>query len=95
MNLPDRAYAARVPFVPEKHRREAAQAAGKPAVLTPVIAWRLLNKKTLGSISRATFYRWLSSGKVFSYRVGYHMYIPMPEIENIAKLCREGKWSRD
>jgi hypothetical protein len=95
MNFPDHPYAIRGPFVPEKHRLEAAQPAGKPVVLTPLSAWRLLNKKTLGSISRATFYRWLSSGKVFSYRVGYHMYIPMPEIENIAKLCREGKWSRD
>lgn len=95
MNFPPHPYPLQIPSAPEKHRRQVVQPAEKPAVLTPLSAWRFLNKRTLGSVSRATFYRWLSSGKVFSYRVGYHMYVPMPEIENIVKLCQEGKWSRD
>ncbi len=83
----------KIPCAPGKERRQVVLPPEKPAVLTPASAWRVLNKLTRGSVSRATFYRWLSSGKVFSYRVGYHLYVPMPEIENIAKQCHEGKWS--
>jgi hypothetical protein len=95
MNFPQHPYPVNMPLTPKKYSRKATQTADKPTVLTPLSAWRLLNKKTFGSISRATFYRWLSSGRVFSYRVGYHMYVPVPEIENVVKLCHEGKWSRD
>jgi hypothetical protein len=95
MSFPDHPYPATLLLAPEKRRQQAMPPAEKPTVLTPLSAWRLLNRKTLGSVSRATFYRWLSSGRVFSYRVGYHMYIPLPEMENIIKLCQEGKWSRD
>ncbi len=95
MNFPDHRYPAEIPLVPEKPQRQAVPPAEKPVVLTPLSAWRLLNRKTFGSISRATFYRWLSSGRIFSYRVGYHMYIPLPEVDNIVKLCQEGRWSRD
>jgi excisionase family DNA binding protein len=95
MNFPDHHYPAEIRLAPEKPQRGAVQPAEKPVVLTPLSAWRLLNRKTFGSISRATFYRWLSSGRIFSYRVGYHMYIPMPEVDNIMKLCQEGRWSRD
>ena len=79
MNFPD--YGARSPFAPERHQRQAVPPVERPVVLRPLSAWRLLNRKTLGSVSRATFYRWLSSGRIFSYRVGYRMYIPMPEID--------------
>lgn len=95
MNFPDHRYPAEIPLAPEKPQRQAVPPAEKPVVLTPLSAWRLLNRKTFGSISRATFYRWLSSGRIFSYRVGYHMYIPLPEVDNIVKLCQEGRWSRD
>ena len=96
MNFPQHPYPINMPSAPTKHTpRKAPPPADKPTVLTPLGAWRLLNKRTFGSISRATFYRWLSSGRVFSYRVGYHLYIPTPEIDNVVKLCQEGKWSRD
>ena len=87
MSFPEHPYPANIPLAPKNGPRKTGQLADKPPVLTPLGAWRLLNKKTFGSISRATFYRWLSSGRVFSYRVGYHMYIPMPEMENIIKQC--------
>ncbi len=77
----------------EKQRRKEMQPLEQSEVLTPLAAWRFLNKWTRGSVSRATFYRWLSNGKIFYYRVGYHMYIPRPEIDDIIKQCQEGKWS--
>jgi len=55
MNFPDRPYPANFPFAPEKPQRQVVQPAEKPAVLTPLSAWRFLNKRTFGSISRATF----------------------------------------
>lgn len=63
----------------------------KAGGMPPIRALRLLTRKTRGQISRATFYRWLSSGRVFSYRVGYHIYVPMAEIDNIIKQCEAGE----
>ena len=81
------------PYVPDNERRQVIlPPEPPPPVLTPAGAWRLLKKRTSASISRANFYRWLHSGKVFCYRVGYHFYIPLAEIDNIVKQCREGKW---
>ncbi len=57
----------------------------------PLRALRILTKKTQGQISRATFYRWLSSGRVFSYRVGYRIYVPAIEIDNIIRQCEAGE----
>jgi len=90
----DYSYPLKIPSAPGKEQPHTVPAPDKPAVLTPNSAFRILNKLTRGSISRATFYRWLSSGRVFSYRVGYRLYVPMSEIEDIVKRCREGRnWS--
>ena len=63
----------------------------KAGGMPPLIALRILTRRTCGQISRATFYRWISSGRVFSYRVGYRIYIPMAEIDNIVKQCEAGE----
>ena len=63
----------------------------KAGGVPPLRALRILTKKTQGQISRATFYRWLSSGRVFSYRVGYHIYVPAAEIDNVIKQCEAGE----
>jgi hypothetical protein len=66
-------------------------ATSAPPMMTPTHAWRLLCRRTGGEISRTTFYRWLSSGKVVSVRLGYRLYIPFPAIEDLIKLCLAGE----
>ncbi len=92
MNAPYQLRTAKIPHAPDKEPRQIVLPPEKSELLTPAAAWRLLKQRTRAQISRPTFYRWLSNGKVFSYRVGYHLYIPMAEIESILKQCQEGKW---
>ena len=71
----------------------AAAGRGTPAtgpMLVPSNAWRILNARTGGAISRSTFYRWLSSGQVYSVRVGHRMYIPWRVIEELIEQCLAG-----
>jgi hypothetical protein len=65
--------------------------ASQTALLTPARAWRVLCYRTGISVSRATFYRWLNNGRVFSFRLGQKFYVPMPTIEEIVKHCRAGE----
>jgi len=60
-------------------------------MLVPSNAWRILNARTGGAISRSTFYRWLSSGLVYSVRVGHRMYIPWRVIEELIEKCLSGE----
>ncbi len=92
MNVPYQFRPVKIACAPDNEPRQVVLPPEKSEMLTPAGAWRLLKKRTQAQISRPTFYRWLSSGKVFSYRVGYHWYIPIAEIEAIVKQCQEGKW---
>jgi excisionase family DNA binding protein len=60
-------------------------------MLAPVNAWRILCARTGGEISRATFYRWLSSGRLYSIRVGTRIYIPWPELDRAIRQCLAGE----
>jgi hypothetical protein len=60
-------------------------------LLSPASAWRVLCHRTGIPVSRATFYRWLGNGKVFSMRMGQKIYIPVPVIEEIVKHYRAGE----
>ena len=60
-------------------------------MLVPAKAWRILNARTGGMISRPTFYRWLSSGKVYAVRVGHRLYIPWPVMEELIGQCLAGE----
>ena len=60
-------------------------------MLTPQAAWRLLRRETGGSVSRATFYRWLGSGRVYSVRMGYRIYVPGTALDYAIKKCLEGE----
>jgi len=60
-------------------------------MLVPSNAWRILNARTGGAISRSTFYRWLSSGQVYSVRVGHRLYIPWRVIEELIEQCLAGE----
>jgi hypothetical protein len=60
-------------------------------MLDPSSAWRLLRRRTGGTISRSTFYRWLNSGKVYSVRLGFRIYIPWPALDEFIRQCLAGE----
>jgi len=64
---------------------------GQMSLLTPASAWRVLCNRTGISVSRATFYRWLNNGRVFSFRLGQKFYVPVPIIDEMVKHCRAGE----
>ena len=66
-------YTARTPS-PAHGGQNSKQASAPLPMLTPTHAWRLLCRRTGGSISRTTFYRWINSGRVGAVRMG----IPLP-----------------
>jgi hypothetical protein len=64
-------------------------ALSRPPMLSPYNAWRILCRRTGGTVSRATFYRWLNSGRVFSIRVGFRIFIPWPALDEFIQHCLE------
>ncbi|HEX5481174.1 MAG TPA: hypothetical protein VFZ08_00955 [Terriglobia bacterium] len=54
-------------------------------------AWLTLRHRTGIPVARATFYRWISNGKVFSLRMGLKVYVPLSEIEELVKQCESGE----
>jgi excisionase family DNA binding protein len=60
-------------------------------MLTPTHAWRLLCRRTGGSISRTTFYRWINSGRVGAVRMGFRFLIPLPMLEEVIQKCLDGE----
>jgi len=62
-----------------------------PPMLSPQNAWRVLCRRTGGHIARSTFYRWVSEGKVFSFRLGVHILIPWPTLEELIQRCLKGE----
>jgi hypothetical protein len=61
--------------------------AKRPPMLIPQAALRLLCRRTGGTISRTTFYRWLGSGVVPSIRLGKRIFISRPAIEAVIQKC--------
>ena len=60
-------------------------------MLTPTHAWRLLCRRTGGKISRTTFYRWITSGRVGAVRMGFRYLVPLPLLEEIIQKCLDGE----
>lgn len=71
--------------------RTAPTTAERRLMLVPSNAWRILNARTGGMISRPTFYRWLSNGKVYAVRVGHRLYIPWPVMDELIGHCMAGE----
>ncbi len=59
-------------------------------MLTPSNAWRILRRRTGGSVARSTFYRWLNSGKIYSIRLGFRIYIPLHALEDLIRMVLSG-----
>lgn len=68
----------------------AAVTHGPVPMVPPANAWRILNARTGGAVSRPTFYRWLGNGTIYSVRVGHRFYIPWPVIEEVIGRCCAG-----
>jgi excisionase family DNA binding protein len=56
-------------------------------MLIPQTALRILCHRTGGRISRTTFHRWLSSGKIPSIRLGTRIFVPRLAIETFIDQC--------
>jgi len=64
----------------------------RPAgMLPPCRAWQILCQRTGCRVCRATFYRWISTGSVYSVRLGYHIFIPAPALEHLIEQCLSGE----
>lgn len=61
------------------------------AMLAPTAAWRILCRATGAAIARSTFYRWVTTGKVYSVRLGYRLYIPWPSLDELIRQCKAGE----
>jgi hypothetical protein len=83
-------YAART-STPAPKGQEPKPASPALPMLTPTHAWRLLCRRTGGSISRTTFYRWLNSGRVGAVRLGYRFVVPLPMLEEVIQKCLDGE----
>lgn len=54
-------------------------------------AWRILRRRTGGSVSRATFYRWVSSGRLGSVRMGFRIFVPLAALDDFIRKCLKGE----
>jgi excisionase family DNA binding protein len=61
------------------------------SALSTQSAWRILRRRTGGDISRATFYRWLRSGRLSSIRLGFRIYVPLPALDEFIHKCLSGE----
>lgn len=64
---------------------------GDPLMLSPQNALRILRRRTGGNVSQPTFYRWLSSGRIVSIRVGFHIFIPWYALQEFIEKCLKGE----
>ncbi len=60
-------------------------------MLVPSAAWRILCRATGAAIARSTFYRWVTSGRVYSVRLGFRIYIPWPSLDELIRQCKAGE----
>ena len=83
-------YAARTSSPAPKAQNPTSASSALP-MLTPAHAWRLLCRRTGGSISLTTFYRWINSGRVGAVRVGFRFLVPLPMLEEVIQKCLDGE----
>ena len=69
----------------EASRESSSPSGAQAPLLSASSAWLTLRHRTGIPVSRATFYRWLSNGKVYSMRLGLKLYVPLSSIEELVK----------
>ncbi len=72
----------------DRSRRLAAR--DQPLV-APLNAWRILQNRTGGEVSRATFYRWLANGRLYSVRLGFRLFVPLKALDELIQRCLKGE----
>jgi hypothetical protein len=83
-------YTVRTPSPALKGQNSKKVSAPLP-MLSPTSAWRLFCRRTGGSISLTTFYRWINSGRVGTIRIGSRFLIPLPMLEEVIQRCLDGE----
>lgn len=58
-------------------------------LLSPRNAWRVFCHTTGWAVARATFYRWVRSGRVYSVRVGFRIFVPWDALDHFMIQCRQ------
>lgn len=71
--------------------RLAEPSAPSKLMLSPAAAWRSLCAKTGGFVTKATFYRWLRNGRVYSIRLGQRIFVPQTALDDLIKTCLSGE----
>jgi len=71
-----------------KRVADAARSDGAPGseggarnLLSPGNAWRIFRHTTGWAVARATFYRWVRSGRLYSVRVGCRIFVPWDALD--------------
>lgn len=80
-----------IPRVAGRRTRTSKVLAEDAPMLAPPNAWRILCKATGVAVSRTTFYRWLSSGRIKTVRLGLRIFVPWPVLEKVIKICKAGE----
>ncbi len=82
-------------MLPNNKLPASSQAKDSPhpaaSVLSTHSAWRILRRRTGAAISRATFYRWLRSGRLSAIRLGSRIYIPLPALDEFIHESLSGE----
>jgi hypothetical protein len=76
---------------PDSLPPSTAAPARPAAMLPPARAWQILCQRTGCRVCRATFYRWISHGSVYSIRLGFRIFVPTTALEHLIKQCLEGE----
>jgi hypothetical protein len=77
--------------VPAQGAQNSKKASAPLPMLTPTHAWHLFCRRTGGSVSRTTFYRWINSGRVGTVRMGFRFLVPLPMLEEVIQKCLDGE----
>jgi hypothetical protein len=70
---------------------EAARAPATPLMMKPFQAWQQLCARTGASIGLGTFYAWIRQLRICSVRVGWKIFIPIPELDRLVERCLRGE----
>ncbi len=53
-------------------------------------AWHSLCARTGGAVALVTFYRWLRQGRIYSFRLGWRIFVPRDALDDFIRKCLEG-----
>jgi hypothetical protein len=60
-------------------------------MLSPQRALQVLRRYTGAFVGRSTFYRWINTGRVYSIRMGFRIYVPWETLQDTINHCLAGE----